>query len=197
MNLSSSEIADQLRHESKVEPDVRMPGAGYIYVLAFASGRIKVGYSTNPRGRVGGQIAVARRIGVEAVGLWLSPLHVNASTNETALITWCRTATTARVGAEYFIGCAFSDVVEYAKSLEFRPAPESSPEFTPRPTPWIVPFDAIANCHGIPVAQLHLATRSHRLAHTRTGRTCGMTPAQIKGFLAERVYAVPPRRPMP
>jgi hypothetical protein len=63
---------------------------GYLYIVEFDAGGIKVGYTTNPKSRISQYRTSARVFGRKAVRGVLTPPHVEAKPNESTLINWCR-----------------------------------------------------------------------------------------------------------
>lgn len=63
---------------------------GYLYIVEFDAGGIKVGYTTNPKSRISQYRTSARVFGRKAVRGILTPPHVEAKPNERTLINWCR-----------------------------------------------------------------------------------------------------------
>ena len=59
---------------------------GYVYVLEFSTGIVKVGKTRNPRARIATHIEDARKFGASIKCLWLSVQHENYSDNERAVL---------------------------------------------------------------------------------------------------------------
>ncbi len=93
-------------------------GEGFIYVILFSTGAIKVGQTVEPRTRLNKHRRDAEVYGVAIVDYWVSPQHANHVSSETLLIKQCRRVATP-VKKEYFIGLAFADAVEIAGGLPF------------------------------------------------------------------------------
>jgi hypothetical protein len=91
---------------------------GYLYVVGFSNGIVKVGKTGNPRGRIGSHRDGAERFGVHIEDLWLSVPHRNYSVNERSLIALMGES---RHGAEYFDCKSFEAAVEIAeRELDFQ-----------------------------------------------------------------------------
>ncbi len=117
---------------------------GYVYVIQFSTGGVKVGQSRNPERRIADHRDGARAYGSEVVATWISPEHQNVAENERKLIAFCRQHW-SRVRAEYFPAADFGLVAEHAETLTFEPRvseptpkvadPESpTPRFPPPPS---------------------------------------------------------------
>ena len=107
----------------------RSPGEdGYVYVLEFSTGIVKVGKTRNPRARIATHVDDARKFGATVDQLWLSEWHENYSENE-RLLLHVLGAGSVEHGNEY-LRVNFSDAVELAKGLTFRVLTE--PERTAR-----------------------------------------------------------------
>ncbi|WP_280499418.1 GIY-YIG nuclease family protein [Nocardia cyriacigeorgica] len=94
-------------------------GLGYVYVLGFDNGTVKVGNTTNPGRRIGSHDSNARKYGNRITDWWLSPPHQTYVDNESELIRTVGTWASGVEGREYFQGCGFDDVVHVAKKLPF------------------------------------------------------------------------------
>lgn len=86
---------------------------GYVYIIEFSTGIIKVGRTTSPRQRIKSQLYVASKLGVEAINIWLSGWHENYKTNEVELLS--RLGSPSR-GEEYFRD-SFSKAVKIAEKF--------------------------------------------------------------------------------
>lgn len=101
-------------------------GEAHLYVIGYSSGTIKVGYSRVPGTRIGTHAAEAIRHGVEVTSVWVSESHGEFVANEEALKTWCDSACSGRLGAEYFTGISTASAVEVARSLTGTRADQAS-----------------------------------------------------------------------
>lgn len=90
---------------------------GHLYVIEFGDGTMKVGYSQNPRKRIEQHRHGAARFSIEVARKWVSDCHLEYVENERELIGYARQRGDVASGAEYFRGCEFSDLVEFASSL--------------------------------------------------------------------------------
>jgi len=59
---------------------------GYVYVLEFSTGIVKIGKTRNPRARIATHVEDAKKFGATVDQLWLSEWHENYSDNERALL---------------------------------------------------------------------------------------------------------------
>jgi hypothetical protein len=102
-----------------------------IYVVAFDTGYVKVGYTARPRARMKMHDLAARQMGSRIIDTWTSAPHKNARKNERLLIGYCASIgsrVTESAQGEYFINIDFSTVRTFAKTLPFEPIPESRDE---------------------------------------------------------------------
>ncbi|UYP17745.1 GIY-YIG nuclease family protein [Rhodococcus sp. Z13] len=98
-------------------PEVRRANGsgfdGYLYIIEFSTGTMKVGRTNNPRGRIRTHWEHARKFGADITRLWLSVPHTGYRDNETSLL---RELGTPSAGTEYFTSKNFDDVVALAES---------------------------------------------------------------------------------
>jgi hypothetical protein len=101
---------------------------GFIYVIEFSFGVIKVGQTKNARSRARQHLAQARNFGGHITRLWMSEAHPDWGENEGRLIAACR-----QVGEwtsyEYFSNLDYDSVVAYAVELAERSKPSPTPIF--------------------------------------------------------------------
>ncbi len=91
-------------------------GRGYLYVLQFSNGLIKIGRSANPRSRITTHITTAFAFGAELINAWVSEMHSGYGDSESRLLASIRAeAMGTQVALEYFDGADFSHVVALAK----------------------------------------------------------------------------------
>lgn len=86
---------------------------GYIYIIEYDTGMVKVGRTTSPRQRIKGQLYIAARFGVEPRNIWLSSFHENYKSTERELLKRLGTPTQ---GAEYF-ETTYAEVIGVAQAL--------------------------------------------------------------------------------
>jgi hypothetical protein len=86
---------------------------GYIYIIEFSTGVVKVGRTTSPRQRIDGQLYTASKLGVEPTNIWLSAFHEDYKANEVELLGLL--GAPAR-GTEYF-RVEYSHVVKLAEAI--------------------------------------------------------------------------------
>lgn len=92
---------------------------GYLYVVGFDNGLVKVGRTSNPKVRLSTIKGAARTHGATVVSNWLSPLHLSFKPNEKALIQAIREAGGSSAQREYFRGVAFDRAVAEASVLDY------------------------------------------------------------------------------
>lgn len=104
--------------------------AGYVYVLAFDNGLVKVGQTRNARTRFNAHKQSARNFGLTVTGRWESPLHRGWLENERALKRIASELGGTPTTPEYFSGVSFDALTEKARDLPFEP-PEDAPQAIP------------------------------------------------------------------
>lgn len=92
---------------------------GYVYVIGFESGVVKVGHTVDPRTRLSGIVGAARTFGDAYTGSWLSPRHLTYKKNERALIDAVKAAGGRSNQREYFTGVTFACAVSLAQALTY------------------------------------------------------------------------------
>lgn len=99
-------------------PEAAGKGAerGYLYVIAFSTGTVKVGKTKRPEKRFGEHEREAAAFGGTITERWLSAAHDGYATNEGRLIDACATEGT-QIRREYFSGLPFARAKEIAESL--------------------------------------------------------------------------------
>lgn len=89
--------------------------SGYLYVLEFSSGAVKVGHTTDPAARAKTLHLDCAKYGLHITRWWLSPRHTNHADNERALLHAAR-GLGDQLATEYF-HCDFHAAVEAASTL--------------------------------------------------------------------------------
>lgn len=97
-------------------------GQGYLYVLEFETGSIKVGQTTDAARRVYEHCRDAWAYNVVMTNVWISKPHEGYLTNEVALIAAVSEFGGERAKREYFHDADFDKCVQLAESL-VSPAP--------------------------------------------------------------------------
>lgn len=93
-------------------------GEGYLYVIEFTTGTVKVGQTEDPRQRLNSHFSDAAAFGVGINAYWISPSHRNFKENEALLIEACRKVST-RSRREYFHEIGYDAAVDIALGLDF------------------------------------------------------------------------------
>lgn len=102
----------------------RLPGkaarGGYIYLIEYQDGSVKVGRTASPGNRVESHWNDARKFGHQVVRVWVSKAHANHIANEKEAIMICNEFGEQKSGKEYFSGEGlFDTVLPRLESLEF------------------------------------------------------------------------------
>jgi hypothetical protein len=105
--------------------------AGYVYVLAFDSGGVKVGRTQNKQNRLRTHKRNARTFGITITDSWVSPLHVEWCLNEDTLKALGTKHGGTPVTPEYFRGADYAAIVKTAERLPFTPPDEAAADGPP------------------------------------------------------------------
>jgi hypothetical protein len=114
--------AEELRAQAEAPCDLtialprQVPGEGFLYVIQFSTGAVKVGMSEDPRRRISEHRRDADAFKVAITNFWISPSHRNFRNTEIALINRCAKVS-SRVRREYFHEITFSAAVDIATQL--------------------------------------------------------------------------------
>lgn len=92
---------------------------GYVYVIGFGGGAVKVGMTADPKTRFGTLRGTARTFGDAIENTWLSPHHLDPRSNESSLIDLMINAGGSTEQREYFTGVLFPRALELAQTLEY------------------------------------------------------------------------------
>lgn len=150
---------------------------GYVYVLSFDCGRVKVGRTIDPWTRVDELSRRARRRGATVLSGWVSVPHLGMAQTEDTLLSWCRSEAAAEPENEYFTGLTFNQVVQQALSLRY-------PDYTERVEQIALSLDEVAVVVGVPASRLWAAAAELRFAHIKFGADRLMTQDQISALRA-------------
>lgn len=95
----------------------RMRFGGYVYVIEFSTGLVKVGKTSDPAKRLETHRGNGAAFGADITRYWVSAAHDNFDSNETLLIQAMRDLGGTSNRAEYFTGVSMEESVAAAKSL--------------------------------------------------------------------------------
>lgn len=118
--MAAVEAADEARRAAQMPRQiatdfpVAFPGEGFLYILRFSAGGVKVGQTSNLRRRLSEHRRDGEAYGVVITDYWVSPAHKNYLDNEIELIGFCDGISTTRAKREYFHGIEYGDVVRFA-----------------------------------------------------------------------------------
>ena len=93
---------------------------GYVYVLAFDNGTIKVGRTQNAARRLGSHKSSARSFGLTITDEWVSPLHVDGRQTKRPS-RQSRLSLAGRRPPEYFSGASYHAVAKKAREFPSPP----------------------------------------------------------------------------
>lgn len=92
---------------------------GYVYVIGFNDGLVKVGRTQNPKVRLSTIRGAAGTHRMSIASNWLSPLHKDFKSSEKALIQAIKEAGGETAQREYFRGVNFDRAVSEAEALDY------------------------------------------------------------------------------
>lgn len=98
---------------------------GYVYIVEFNDGTVKVGKAKNLQIRLANHRQDAEKFKLSIAQWWGSPLHRDYADTEKLLIEFASGTGDIHGGREYFTGVSFDRAVEFASSLHLAPTPSS------------------------------------------------------------------------
>lgn len=116
--LDAEWIAMERPCEISIDPLPALPGEGFVYVITFSTGVVKVGQTIDLRRRFAEHRRDAEAYNVVITNYWVSCAHVNYLDNEIELIGFCD-GFGARAKREYFHDINFDVVVRFAVGLTY------------------------------------------------------------------------------
>ena len=122
--------------------------AGYVYVIAFSNGTVKVGKTQNTVQRLYAHKSDARKFGLTITDEWVSPLHAEWHSNELKLKYIAASLAGVPMGREYFSNVGFASVAGRAAGLTFTPPPANEADGDTTPIPPHVSLRAIREMRG-------------------------------------------------
>ena len=134
LGVSASTVAGDIKKRIAELPGQAAGDGGYIYVLCYDDGLVKVGRTRDARSRVTGHATTGKVFGRQLADWWVSPPHDGWRENEKALIGFAADLG-APVAAEYFPGIGFDDIVARAKTLTFPPPDPAAAKAASRQEP--------------------------------------------------------------
>ncbi len=93
--------------------------AGYVYVIAFDNGMVKVGRTQDTNARFNSHEQIARSFGLKVTDRWESPRHGGWLENEQALMRLARELGGMPTTPEYFNGVSFDALAAKARELPY------------------------------------------------------------------------------
>lgn len=151
---------------------------GYIYVIEYSTGVVKVGRTVDPATRFKHHRQFAEVFDAVFTRTWLSPLHGNYKANEVLLLGHAKQLSTRMVVKEYFHGVDFDQLVALADSFAIDVV-------TPRSVrPLAFSLREVADTHQLSLPALTRAARAGHIEHVHVGRQRFMTEAQVSKLLA-------------
>jgi hypothetical protein len=99
---------------------------GYVYVLAFDGGTVKVGRTQDTGKRLNAHKSDAGKFGLTVTDHWLSPPHTEWRENEETLKKIAASLGGTAHRKEYFSGADFAAIVDEARKLPFTEPPDTA-----------------------------------------------------------------------
>lgn len=105
-------------------------GVGYLYVVRFTTGVVKVGSTRNPYRRVSRYRSNLNPFGIDVVQCWLSRPHKDYARLEASLIKTAAGIGTRTRQAEYFYDVDFAKLVSRVEKVlpQVKPGPPPGPQ---------------------------------------------------------------------
>lgn len=95
---------------------------GYVYVLEFSSGVVKVGRTKRLEKRLGQHAQAAQVQRQRVQRSWVSPRHADYADSEQKLIDFCAGRWSLTSGSEYFADADYDEIAQFASILTRAPA---------------------------------------------------------------------------
>jgi hypothetical protein len=115
---ANTEAAARRSRRPRVKLSNPPKGEGYVYVIEFSTGTVKVGQTVNPKQRIQTHLGEAAVFGAYIADFWISPAHMNYLDNETRLINACQRVS-HRSRLEYFHAVGYERAVQFANDLTY------------------------------------------------------------------------------
>lgn len=180
----------------------RSDAGGYIYIIEFSNGTVKVGSTTNPPERFATHRQHAEAFNIGVANHWISEEHPQYRKTEKALIALAEAMGGARARREYFHGISFRDLAAKAHAEirvpKFQPQqPPTTEEFVDHllnlirnarldaDGELIHPLDEVSRKTHFSVTLLTRLCRSGEVKHTNQDGYVGLTNPQIRAMLAQ------------
>lgn len=93
--------------------------SGYVYVIEYSDGTVKVGTTTNPANRVRAHIGDAHKFGLKVKRGWISVCHKTPTGNEAKLIRHAEGQASDIRRREYFEGIDVLALMKFADGLDY------------------------------------------------------------------------------
>jgi predicted GIY-YIG superfamily endonuclease len=90
---------------------------GYLYVIEFADGMVKVGITNHPASRTSAHSGYAKKLGTTLGRVWFSEAHRDHARSEERLITAMVAISADRHRDEYFTGVTFEQARGIAETI--------------------------------------------------------------------------------
>lgn len=191
---------------------------GYIYVLQYANGAVKIGSTSDPRRRVAEHDRYAQIFGRDRIACWLSPEHHWFMVNEYTLLDKALAATREGSIGEWFSGLNVKPILAAAERLDYNsvPAPPmmkwtgGTPESGPLPGLPRVVREVLSERaqallrvalsyppYGVPTADELKRAAYAKGAISSFGNGFGAAVSELKGrgYYAERLVGYPAPSP--
>ena len=104
------------RYRENSDPNTNS-NLGYLYILEYSTGVIKVGRSLAKMGRIRYHSEYAKSLDVDVLNTWVSEPVDNLLKKENDLVLWCINNASQRLSAETFKGFHFDQVKDAADQI--------------------------------------------------------------------------------
>jgi hypothetical protein len=118
-------MTDVVQFDFEGLTECRLPGkarhGGYVYLVEFVGGIVKVGMTANPQSRLANYTSGAGVFGPQPLRGWLSPLHLNPRATEKILREVLADLGSPVAGREWFTEVSFEEAINKASLLTLQP----------------------------------------------------------------------------
>jgi hypothetical protein len=192
-------LAADARPAEQLPPRAKV--GGYVYVVKFSNGTIKVGSTTNPANRLYRHCADAEAFGLSVEDWWISHDTDQYQVIEREVIRSAKRDTGTRTRREYLHGMSFDVVrdaaeqlcrpavdVEEVEEIDFQDLALRVAAILTRTlgltlglrTARVYPLPWVAEYAGLNPTHLRFNCKARMIAHTKIGRRRSMTAAQVE-----------------
>lgn len=163
------------------------PEGGFLYVVEFGAGLMKVGRAWNPQTRLSSHAMTAEVWGSRITRAWVSQRMWNHGPVEREILDWCTKRYTAVGATEYFRQGDFDAAVEYANEVCKSHAPPTVPCVGPGEALRMLSVAEVSKRTGLSEYAVRQAIRTGELGSKRRGRSLYIPAGALETY-AKGIY---------